>query len=95
MSGLSDTDPQAREVQLELIRKLPPWRKFQLVVELNEMTRLFMLAGIRSRHPEADETEVRRRLSDLLLGPELAAKVYGEPAYDNVEWPNMDSYERR
>ncbi len=39
------------------------------------------LAGLRNRHPQAGEAEIRRRLMDLLLGEELAAKVYGPPDY--------------
>jgi hypothetical protein len=35
------------------------------------------LCGLRQRHPNATETELRRRLADLLLGPELAMRVYG------------------
>ncbi len=40
--------------------------------------RTLALMGLRSRYPHASETELRRRLADLLLGEELARKVYGE-----------------
>jgi hypothetical protein len=36
------------------------------------------LAGLRSRFPKAGEIELRRKLADLILGEELARKVYGE-----------------
>ena len=39
--------------------------------------RTLALSGLRTRHPEATSQELRRRLSDLLLGPDLAAQVYG------------------
>jgi len=35
------------------------------------------LSGLRQRHPQASEDELRRHLADLWLGPELAARVYG------------------
>ncbi|MEZ4518911.1 MAG: hypothetical protein R3C44_19530 [Chloroflexota bacterium] len=35
------------------------------------------LAGLRHRHPEATQEELRRLLADLLLGPELAAESTG------------------
>lgn len=38
-------------------------------------------AGLRRRYPDASEHEIRRRLADLLLGEELAKRVYGEPDY--------------
>jgi len=34
--------------------------------------------GLRSRYPQASEGELRRRLAGLILGDELARKVYGE-----------------
>jgi hypothetical protein len=39
--------------------------------------RSFALAGLRSRHPDEDETTLRRRLADMLLGPTLAAQFLG------------------
>ena len=52
---------------------------------LNRTARELALAGLRRRHPEAilrtTPPELRRHLADLLLGPELAAQVFGpEPA---------------
>jgi len=50
----------------------------QMLAQLNASARALALAGLRSRYPQASETEMRRRLADLLLGKELARKVYGE-----------------
>lgn len=77
MAGLDDTNPRARQVQVELLRAMPVWRKVQLWGELNEAARQLALSGLRSRFPQADEAELKRRLADLLLGPELAERVYG------------------
>ena len=49
-----------------------------MLAQLNASARMLALAGLRSRYPNATETELRRRLADLLLGEELARKVYGE-----------------
>jgi hypothetical protein len=56
---------------------MPHWRKMELLCELNEMARAFAMAGLRQRHPNDTPEQLKRRLADLLLGPELAAKVYG------------------
>ncbi len=40
--------------------------------------RLLALTGLRAQYPQASEAELRRRLAGLLLGEELARKVYGE-----------------
>jgi hypothetical protein len=75
----SDTSPDAERVQIELLRRTSPARKLELVGQLNETVRALALAGLRLRHPDASPEELRRRLADLVLGPELAAKVYGPP----------------
>lgn len=72
-----DTDPEAERVQLEIYRRMPPWRKMQLVAEANDASRAFVLAGLRSRHPDASEDEIRRRFFGLWLGEDLATEVYG------------------
>ena len=72
-----DTSPQAQRVQIELMRQAPSWRKMELLGQLNQTAKMFALAGLRQRHPQAPESEIRRRLADLILGQELAAKVYG------------------
>lgn len=84
--ALSDTHPEAAAVQLRLLRAAPTWRKVQLWGQLNATARLLALSGLRARYPQASEAELRRRLADLLLGEELAARVYGplpEVTYDS------------
>ena len=73
----SDTDPEAERVQMGIYRRMPAWRKIELIVEANEITRQLALAGLRARHPEASPEEIRRRLFGLLLGEDLATDVYG------------------
>jgi len=36
------------------------------------------MIGLRSRYYQESEAKIRRRLADLLLGEELAQKVYGD-----------------
>jgi len=74
---LTDTRPEAEEVQIELLRQAPAWRKLELLDQLNQMARTLALSGLRQRYPQAPPEELRRRLADLLLGSELAARVYG------------------
>jgi hypothetical protein len=62
---------------MDLLRKAPPRRKLELVGQLNETVRQLALAGLRLRHPKAGPAELRRRLAGMLLGEELATRVYG------------------
>ena len=56
---------------------MPPWRKLELVGDMTEAVRTLALAGLRQRHPDDTLEQRRRRLADLVLGPELAERVYG------------------
>ena len=72
-----DTHPDAERVLIGLMRRATPARKFAMVLEANRTARLLALTGLRERHPGESAGRLRRRLADLWLGPELAAKAYG------------------
>jgi len=72
-----DTRPEAEAVLLDFLRKAPAWRKLHMVAEMNRAVRTLALSGLRQRYPDAPPEELRRRLADILLGPELAEKAYG------------------
>lgn len=74
----SDTHPKMEALQIQLLRQASPTRKMNMLAQLNAAARLLAWTGLRSRYPQAGEVELRRRLADLLLGEELARKVYGE-----------------
>jgi hypothetical protein len=50
----------------------------KMLAGLNATAHELAMSGLRKRFPNESESRLRRRLADLLLGPELAAKVYGE-----------------
>lgn len=77
ISIFSDTTFEAEQVQIELLRQAPSWRKFEMVAQMNQTVRLLMQEGLRQRFPNASEGEIRRRLADLILGPELGARIFG------------------
>jgi hypothetical protein len=77
----SDTAPEARRVQYDLYRRMPPERKFQLIVHTYEMGRQLVLAGLRMRHPNATKEQLWRLWAQQHLGPELFEKVYGKSAH--------------
>jgi hypothetical protein len=74
---LTDTSADAERVQIEILRSMPSWRKFQLWNDLNMAMRQVALAGLGERFPSATPQELRRRLATILLGPELATQAYG------------------
>jgi hypothetical protein len=79
MSALfPDTHPKMEAMQIQLWRQASPTRKMHMLAQLNASAQTLALMGLRSRYPHASQTELRRRLAGLLLGEELANKVYGE-----------------
>jgi len=89
---LTDTSADAERVQIEILRAMPSWRKFQLWNDLNMAMRHVALEGLRNRFPSASPAELQRRLATLLLGSDLAAQVYGpEPDPPTIGTKNGDS----
>ncbi len=72
-----DTHPKMEALQIQLWRTANPTRKMQMLAQLNQSARLLALAGLRMQYPQANEVELWRRLAGLLLGEEIACKVYG------------------
>jgi hypothetical protein len=79
----ADTSPEIEEFQIQRLRQMPPWRKLALVGEMNRTVRTLALAGLRQRHPDDTPAQQQRRLADLILGSELASRVYGPLMEEN------------
>lgn len=72
-----DTSPEAERVLIQLLRQASPARKMALVLSANQTARTLALAGLKERHPADSAAQLQRRLADLWLGSQLAAKAYG------------------
>ena len=73
----ADTHPDAERVLVELWRSASAARKMAMVLSANRTARALALTGLRERYPGESPVRLQRRLADLWLGPELAAKAYG------------------
>lgn len=73
----SDTHPTVERMQIEIIRRMPSWKKFAMVDDLNETVKAFAISGIKQSHPDATPEQIKRLLAERMLGVELAKKVYG------------------
>ena len=73
----SDTHPKMEALQIQVIRHMPSWKKIAMVDSLNETVRTLAISGIKDRNPKATPEQIHRMLADLMLGAELAHKVYG------------------
>ena len=90
-TGLSDTTPEAERVLIELARAMPDARKIDQVFEMIETIRMLGMAGVRSRHPEASEEELRKRMAAIVFDRETVIEVYGwDPKVEGYGWTSKD-----
>jgi hypothetical protein len=73
-----DTTPQAEQVQLEIFRRMGPEKRLQAGIELSQLCRKLLLEGVRMRHPEYDEREVKLAAIRLTLPEDLFLAAYPE-----------------
>ena len=78
----ADTTPDADAVRFERYSRMSPAEKAARVVDLTRAACTLALAGLRVRHPAADETQLLLRLAVLRLGAEIVGRAYGWRAPD-------------
>ena len=81
---LSDTDPKARAVFLDLLRKMPPGEKLEAVFGLNRMLLALQESDVRRLYPNASGREVFLRVAARRLDRDTMIRVY---AWDPKEHP--------
>ena len=77
MEVLSDTRPESEAVLLDLLSKKTTAERLRIVDQLNMSVMSLAISGLRTRHGNIDGNQLHRHLADLLLGEEVAFKVYG------------------
>jgi hypothetical protein len=71
-----DTSQDAYEVQLRLYRSMRPEQRSELALRMSDDVRRIAAEGIRRRHAEYSERDVRRALVVLLYGRSVAARIW-------------------
>jgi hypothetical protein len=74
---LTDTSPEAEQMQIDLLRQAPPWRRLEVYAELYRAAREMSYLGLRDRFPNDPPQRLERRLADLLLGTSSQKKPMG------------------
>lgn len=69
-----DSRPEVERIVVEGWRRMTPAEEVAQVRELTRTARRFAMAGIRARHPNASEREVRLRLASYWLDRETMVK---------------------
>ncbi len=73
----SDTSPEARQVLIDLYRKMPPEVKFRRVFEAYQTGKMLAMAGLRDLYPDASEKKIWYLWAKQHLGDELFKELYG------------------
>jgi hypothetical protein len=72
-----DTSAAAAALLLARVREMSPTERLERLRAMTRAVQQAAVAGIRMRHPEADEREIRLRLAARRLDPDLMAQVFG------------------
>ena len=75
-----DTSPEIEQRLIEAWRGMSSVEKAAMVTGLTRASLQMAMAGIRDRHPNDPPEVQRRRLTELLHGPEVARRVFGGAA---------------
>lgn len=75
MSLPRDTTPDGQGTQREIIQRMGGRARLEMALQMSEDARAVSEAGIRHRHPDWVDEQVRRALYALLLGEQLAQRV--------------------
>lgn len=76
-TSLTDTDPEAERVQLELLRRATPERRLRLALSLTGSVLALSRHGLARNMPGASDEEVCLRFVELHYGPGLAEELRG------------------
>jgi hypothetical protein len=68
--GISDTSPEAAEVQLNIFRRMTEEQRLAMALEMSGLVRETILSRIQSEHPEWTDWQVKRELLRLTFLPE-------------------------
>jgi hypothetical protein len=71
-----DTSPEVERVQVEIFRKMTPARRLQLAIELTQTSRKLLALGVRRRHPEYNEEQIRLAVIRLTIPEKLFLAAY-------------------
>ena len=72
-----DTDVTAERYLFDRLRRLPPWRKAEMLSASTRAAFGLAMAGLRQRYPAESETALRRRYAALVLGRDTSIALFG------------------
>ena len=78
-----DTSPEAHRVQQEVWRSMPEEKRLRLALAWSSFIRRVALQGVRERHPEYDDWQVKLAWLRKTMGDEAFFRLFPDA---KVEW---------
>jgi hypothetical protein len=72
----ADTSLDAHQAQIAAYRRMGGAARVAVMFRLSESARRWSMAGIRRRHPDYDDFQVRLALARMTLGDDLVRRVW-------------------
>ena len=79
-----DTGSAAVDRYHQLLRAQAPHERLEQANALTQAVRELAVAGLRTRHPDADDQEIRLRLVVRLYGRDVARRLFGQVPADAI-----------
>jgi hypothetical protein len=75
---MRDTAKDTEKKQIEILRHMGPEGRLRAAIELSRTSRKVLSEGVRRRHPDYDERQIRLETIRLTLAKELFRAAYPE-----------------
>ena len=72
----ADTTLEAFHVHIGALRRMPATRRLEMAFQMSNNLRRVAAEGVRYRHPDYNEEQVRLAVIRLMLGEQLFREVY-------------------
>ncbi len=66
---MGDTTRHADDLRISILRHLTGEQRLQIALEMSDLARELCLAGLRSRHPDWSDSELKREFIRRMIAP--------------------------
>lgn len=70
-----DTPPEVEKQLFELLSKKTPAEKFAMIIDATVAGRTLAMSGLRARHPNDTEEQLKVKFAELLYGKDAAEQI--------------------
>ena len=72
----ADTTIEAIRKQIEILRRMGPEARLKMAFELSDNLRSIVKAGVRGRHMDYNEQQIKREVLRLMIGDVLFKQIF-------------------